>query len=106
MAWVEGHVGCHEHRQNSHLVTIQRLQSSPLKLYLTDDKVIDDAFALVIPHIPQLKSLTIILDDPCFLADFRCHTPLLETLDINVSAVNEAILDGALLTSLRYLTHA
>ena len=76
---------------------IQRSQCSPFKLYLRDDKVVDDAFALMIPHIRRLESLTIdAYKLPSVLGHFRCHTPLLEKLDVSVSASNNPVLDGTL----------
>ena len=87
---------------------IQRSQSSPLKLHLADDKVIDDAFALVIPHIHRLKSL--IADAYALsgvLEHFCCHAPLLGKLDVYNSAAREPALDSELfggdLSSLREL---
>ena len=91
---------------------IQRAQSSPLEIYLgdEDDKVIDDAFPLVIPHISRLKSLTINRGAlPSILEHFYCHTPLLERLDIEICAMDlhHPVLDAALfngdLSSLREL---
>jgi hypothetical protein len=76
---------------------IQRSQSSPFELYLQDDEVIDDAFPLIIPHIQQLKSLTVDARDlPSALRHFRCHVPLLRRLDINISAEIDPVLDSAL----------
>ena len=76
---------------------IQRSQSSPLKLYLGDSKVTNDAFTLVIPHIRRLKSLTIHANAlPSVLRHFRCHAPLLEKFDMYISRITQPILDGAL----------
>ena len=87
---------------------IQRSQSAPLKLYLEDHTVIDDAFELVIPHLGRLKSLAINTEVfPSVLKHFRCHAPLLEYLDIYTSRPAGPILDRALfngdLLSLREL---
>ena len=87
---------------------IQRSQSSPLEFFIEDDKALEDAFALVIPHIGRLKSLTINAEVlPSILEHFYCHTPLLERLDIDISFLCDPILNGALfagqLSSLREL---
>ena len=87
---------------------IQRSQSSPLDLHLNSEGVIDVAFALVIPHIRRLRSLVIDADTlPSVLRHFRCHTPLLEELDIEISDLSDPVLDDALfnrdLSSLRDL---
>ena len=85
---------------------IQRSQSSPLELYLGDHKVVDHAFALVIPHIRRIKSLIInVYSLPGLLRHFRGHLPLLETLDINFArdlALDDALFGGDL-SSLREL---
>ena len=78
---------------------IQRSQSSPLNMHLGRSlKVVDDAFPLSIPQIPRLKSLIIIAANtlPGIIRHFRCHTPLLEKLDIEICLSNETALDGAL----------
>jgi hypothetical protein len=77
---------------------IQRSQSSPLGLYLSNNGVINDTFLLVIPHIHRLKSLTIdTYGLPSVLRHFRCHMPLLKKLDISISAPNDPVLDATLL---------
>ena len=65
---------------------IQRSQSSPLIFNLDlEGKTCDDAFALAIPHIQRLKSLTIRADTvPSVLAHFHRHMPLLEKLDLKI----------------------
>ena len=86
---------------------IQRSQSSPLEVYIGDN-AIDDASALIIPHIHRLKSLTISTEVlPRVFEHFRGHTPLLEKMDIDIySNVNpvpdNTFLDGNL-SSLREL---
>ena len=85
---------------------IRRSKSSPLKFYLGYNGNIDDVFPLMIPHIHRLKSLTVNTRAlPSILRHFRCHTPLLEKLDIN--SVGDPVLDGTLfngdLSSLREL---
>ena len=78
---------------------IQRSRSSPLELYLVNDdsEVLDVAFPLVIPHIHRLKSLIIDTSSlPTVLRHFCCRTPLLEKLDIKISAGMEPLLDDAL----------
>ena len=77
---------------------IQRSRSSPLDLDFTVGEVIDDAFALVIPHIRRLRSLVIDQNTalPSALRHFRCHTPLLEKLDIKIVSYRDPVLDGAL----------
>ena len=84
---------------------IQRSRSSPLKL-LYDDDSIDDAFDLIIPHIPRLKSLTIMADElPDVLEPFRCRTPLLEKLGLYTTCptnLDDEFFDGDL-SSLREL---
>ena len=87
---------------------IQRSKHSPLRLCLVDGEALDHAFALIIPHIHRLRSLTI--DGPALpssLRHFRCHTPFLEKLDIWVSTSTGSPLDDALfngdLSSLREL---
>ena len=91
---------------------IQRSQSSPFKIYLGDDEFIDDAFALVIPHIHRLKTLTVNAQTlPGILAYLCCHAPLLEELHIELSpltvSLDDPVLDSALfradLASLREL---
>lgn len=87
---------------------IQRSRSSPLKLFLGDRDDIQDAFSLIIPHIHRLQSLTIDSDTlPSVLQNLRCHTPLLEKLDIEISPMTWPPLDDALfngnLPSLREL---
>lgn len=73
---------------------IQRSRSSPLDLHLVGDEVIDDAFALVIPHICRLKSLTVrSVALPRVLEHFHRHTPLLEKLDIDVWPTDDPVLD-------------
>ena len=70
------------------LTFIRRSQSSPLKFYIGEYDVLDDALALGIPHIFRIKSLTIEswrLRLISILRHFHCHTPLLEKLDIKLS---------------------
>lgn len=86
---------------------IERSQSSPLKFYLSGHEVIDDASALVAPHIHRLKSLTIDSDVfPSVLEHIRSHAPLLEELDIDIRfgdpILANALFDGDL-SSLRTL---
>lgn len=95
---------------NKTLTYIQRSQSSPFRIYLKlrDDKPISNAFALVIPHIRRLKSLTIDAEAlPGILQYFRRHAPLLEKLDISIYPTNNLVLDGSLfngdLSSLHHL---
>jgi hypothetical protein len=86
---------------------IQRSQSFPLTFNIDDTRPwrIGDAFPPIILHIRRLKSLTIrgAKALPEIIEHFRCHTPLLEHLDIS----SEGVLDGALfdgdLSSLRKL---
>lgn len=67
------------------LAYIQRSRSSALNLYLVEGEATDDAFALVIPHIRRLKSLTIKGTRlPSVLRHFSCHAPLLKKLDIKI----------------------
>ena len=87
---------------------IQCSRSSPLEFYLEGDTIIHDVFSLVIPHIPQLKSLTVnAYTLPSVLEHFHCHVPLLEKLDISVSTAARVVLDSSLfnrdLSSLRDL---
>ena len=88
---------------------IQRSQSSPLRIHIgyRYQRVVDEAFLLITPHIFRIKSLTIDADAlPSELKHFRCNTPLLEKLDINIASGNP-VLDGTLfngdLSSLREL---
>ena len=90
---------------------IQRSQSSPLKLHLGDDtKILEGAFALVMPHICRLGSLTIPARAlPSTLVHFRRHAPLLERLHIDIAgaggrspALDDGLLNGDL-SSLREL---
>ena len=85
---------------------IQRSQSSPLAFHFFNYKVIDDAFALVIPHVRRLKSLTIrALRRPSVLEHLRCRAPLLEELDIHFLCdlvLEDTLFDGDL-SSLREL---
>ena len=91
---------------------IQRSESSPLEIFLEkngDDGYLDDAFALVIPHIHRTKSLTIHADVlPAAVRYFSCRTPLLEKLDIRLKCTDAPILDDTLfdrdLSSLRELS--
>ena len=88
---------------------IQRSQSSPLKLCLGDDKAIDDAYHLIIPHLSRVKSLTVDARAlPDVLGHFRCDAPLLETLHIKITFEHDPVLDDALfngkLSSLRELS--
>ena len=78
-------------------VFIQRSKSSLLTLCL-DYKSIDDALALMIPHVHRLKSLTIrgVNALQRVIEHFRCHAPLLEKLNIGIFSKNEPTLDGAL----------
>jgi hypothetical protein len=87
---------------------IERSRSSPLKIHLKDDKFTEDAFALVIPHIPRLESLIICGETlPSLLKYFRCNKPLLEKLDIEIHTTSKPFLGSALfdsdLSSLREL---
>ena len=91
---------------------IQRSKTSPLNIILLRRKgysYLDDAFSLVIPHVCRLQSLFIrsrIL--PYALTHFRCHTPLLEELDISIDTPDAPMLDSTLfggdLPSLRELS--
>ena len=76
---------------------IQRSESSPLNIYLGDD-VIDDVFALVIPHIGRVRSLTVSSKAlPKLLKHFHRNVPPLEKLDIEIhSDYNTLALDDAL----------
>ena len=87
---------------------IQRLRSSPFEIYLGDDENIDKAFPLITPHLRRLKSLTVeAYTSPSVLRHLRCHTPLLEKLDIHIAAQRDTVLDASLfndsLSSLREL---
>jgi hypothetical protein len=75
---------------------IHRSRSSPLNISISYPRHINDAFSLIIPHIHRLKSLTIIGTDafPRILTHFRCHSPLLENLDLSSDGGLE--IDGAL----------
>ena len=84
---------------------IRRSQTSPLKINLSG-RFIDDAFALIIPHISRLQSFKTNADDlPRVVGHFRCHTPLLE--ELTISSIRAWVLDNALfngdLSSLREL---
>ena len=68
------------------LTYLQRSQTSPLDVSFGYEGFNYEAFSLMIPHIPRLKSLTIFAEVfPSVIEHFRCHTPLLEMLDIRVS---------------------
>ena len=87
---------------------IQRSQSSPLRIYIGYETIVDEAFFLITPHIFRTKSLTIDADAlPSELKHFRRSTPLLEQLDINIADEHDPVLDGTLfngdLSSLREL---
>ena len=77
---------------------IQRSRSSPLELYIEDYRIINGAFASVIPHISQTKSLTantFALSD--FLGYFRCHLPFLEKVDLQTYfSGDKVVLDSSL----------
>ena len=64
---------------------IQRSQSSPLKFCLVNGKVIHHAFALVIPHIRRLESLTV--------DRFTLSIHLTARSDLHVSPFGSAIYD-------------
>ena len=93
---------------------IERSRSSPLKIHIQLNKYkntgyLDDALPLAIPHLRQLKSLTIYADVlPGPLKHFCCQTPLLEELDIHFRCSHGSTLDRTLfdgdLSSLRKLT--
>ena len=91
---------------------IQRSESSPLEIFFENgegDAYPDDAFALVIPHIHRIKSLTIrAYTLPAAIIYFSCRTPLLEKLDIRLTCTEVIILNDSLfdrdLSSLRELT--
>lgn len=89
---------------------IQRSQSASLELCLDGQRVINDAFVLVIPHISRLKYVTIYTHAlPSALRHFRCPTPLLEKLDIQISStIDEVVLDGGLFrdTSRPYVNYS
>lgn len=77
------------------LTFLQRSRSSPLAFYLYHCKFLDGAFALALPHIPRLKSLTIkSWSLKKLLRHFNCHMPLLEKLDINLSTNNRPDIDA------------
>ena len=71
---------------------IERSKASPLRIHLYEDRddganYLYDAFSLVIPHIPRLKSLVIDADVfPDILEHFRCHVPFLERLSVDIAA--------------------
>ena len=84
---------------------IQRSKSSLFTFYLGEEGPVDDAFALIIPHIRRLKSLTLhTVDIQTVLPHFRCHTPFLEELDIRFfcGTIDDALFNGDL-SSLRVL---
>ena len=66
-------------------------------------------FSLVIPHISRIRSLMILAGAiPDLLRHFRCHPPLLEELDINITLLPTLTIDNAMfggdLSPLRRLT--
>jgi hypothetical protein len=76
---------------------IQRSHSSPINLYLGNGGVLDDTFPLIVPHIHRLNSLTVdSYSLPSIFDHLRCHTPLLEMLDVRVSPTTELHLNNAL----------
>ena len=90
---------------------IERSRNSPLEIFLEREHgcaYLDDAFSLVIPHIHRVKTLGISTDFlPDALRHFRCHTPLLENLHIEIQVPRAPVLDSTLfngdLSSLRTL---
>ena len=75
---------------------IQRLGSSPPRIYLRDPGLEDEQFAPIIPHIPRLKSLAVIGCYPNFMEHFRCRAPLLEKLVIHVCEIYAVVVDDTL----------
>lgn len=73
---------------------IQRSRSAPFKLCLVGGRVIDDAFAMMIPHTHRFKSLTI--DAKALPSILRYRMPLLEKLDIYIYPANGTVLDDTL----------
>ena len=91
---------------------IQRSKSSPLRIFIFDTwgkRCPNHAFSLVIPHISRIRSLMILAGAiPDLLRHFRCHPPLLEELDINITLLPTLTIDNAMfggdLSPLRRLT--
>ena len=77
---------------------IQRSRSSPLEITFRGfpDEDADSLFSPIIPHLHRLKSLTIDADTPGVLRYLRCHTPLLEKLDIRIADKHGVVLNAAL----------
>ena len=91
---------------------IERSRTSPLDIFLEQEygrTYLDDAFSLVIPHVNWVKILQICTDFlPDALQHFRCRTPLLESLHIEIIDPHSPVLDSMLfngdLSSLRALS--
>ena len=91
---------------------IQRSHLSPLQVNLINYqhiRYLEDAFSLFIPHIHRLKNLFVQADVlPVAFNRFRCPTPHLKVLNIDLQCQPAAILDSALfggdLTSLHQLS--
>ena len=90
---------------------VQRSHSSPwpLDFYIEGDEDVDDAFALVVPHIGRVQSLTIYSTTlPTVLEHFHCKVALLQKLDIEIhdslqtQFIDDAFLSGNL-SSMREL---
>ena len=90
---------------------IQRSPSSPLTIDFGDCNyrfINDDAFALVIPHVRRLKSLTIIgaWRRPSVLRHLRCRVPFLEELDIHFLVAWDSMIHSSTETSRRCASYA
>lgn len=93
---------------------IERSRTSPLEIFLEREPgrthtYLDDAFSLVIPHIHRVKLLQVCTAAfPDALQHFRCHTPLLEGLYIEINDPRSPVLDNTFfngdLSSLRSLS--
>ena len=80
---------------------IQRSRSLPLEIFVDGDHAghiyFHETFALATPHIRRLKSLKVRgYSLPSVLECFGDHAPLLEKLDIDISALDRPTLDSAL----------
>ena len=76
---------------------IERFKVSPLSIDLHGETIPRRKFLPIIPHIHRLRSLTVHTDVlPSVLKHFRCNTPLLEKLDVEIYSPDQPDLDGAL----------
>ena len=108
---IVGQLGSHQCRQNPHLHPT--FEISPLEIFIGRDSAgstyLHDALILAIPHIHRLRSLTVGGDIlPSALERFNVQTPLLEKLEIGITALSAPTLDSTLfkrrLLSLRELS--